>query len=129
MSGIGEGDGPPRRRRRRFSRREFLALGAAGTSVLAFGGVAFGQQQGRTTGVAQADEEEYKGHKIAVKKKKGREEPYVDDMHIDIIRTNGAYRADGYVFDPQPTIKDLAKAMVDAHEELKAKGVEDPGIL
>jgi hypothetical protein len=64
-----------------------------------------------------------------VKKKQGREEPYVDDKHIDTIHTNGAYRADGYVFDPQPTLKDLARAMVDAHEELKAKGVKDPGIL
>ena len=106
-----------------------MALGSAGASALALGGVvAFGQQQSRAAAQA-ADEEQYKGHKIKVKKEKGRQELYVDDDHITTIQTNGAFRAEGYMFDPKADIKSLAKAMVDAHEKLKAKGVKEIGIL
>ncbi len=126
------GGGPPPERRtsRRFSRRELLALGAAGASALTFGGgVAFGQQSRAAAQAADAPEEHYKGHKIKVKEEKGRQELYVDDARITTIQTNGAFRAEGYMFDPQGDIKRLAKAMIDAHEKLKAKGVQTTGIL
>lgn len=114
-------DNGTRSRPRRFSRRKFLALGAVGASALAFGGVAFGQQTG--------EEEQYKSHTIKVQRERGRQELYVDGNRITTIHTNGVYRAESYMFDPRNDIKSLAKAMVDAHEKLKAKGVKDPGVL
>jgi hypothetical protein len=135
MSGNEPSGGPPAQGRpsRRFSRRELIALGAAGALVLGGGGVAFGEQQRRgrkSGGAVQADgEEAYKGRKIKVKKEKGRDELYIDDEHVNIVRTNGAFRAEGYMFDPKDDAKGLAKAMIDAHEKLKAKGIEDPEIF
>jgi hypothetical protein len=105
-------------RPRRFSRRELLIMGAAGTSALAFGGYATGAF-GQTT---EQSSTTYRGRKIVVAKDNGRPELYVDGEHVVTVRNNGSYRSATYAFDWNPSLEVLAKRMIDNEAALSAPG-------
>ena len=107
--------------RGRLTRRQFLALGVAGASALAFGGVAFGQQTG--------EEEQYKGHRIKVERRNGSKELYIDGERVDMYDSSGIYRAADHAFDWGETPSELAKKIINARRAYAARGVRKGLIL
>ena len=94
---------------RRFGRREFLKLGGAGAGAIALGGcsaLAVGQ-------AAAEDAFSYRGSRALVRRRGGRPEILIDGARLETVDSNGAYRAAGFVFSPQPTPGDLARRLVD----------------
>jgi hypothetical protein len=108
---------------RRLNRREFLAAGVASASMLAFGGIAFARSRGSEV----AESARYRNSDIRVVRANGRRELYIDGEHVRTIDTNGVYRADGFVFSPEPTLKDLGMRMIDARRAYTARGVRSGG--
>lgn len=94
---------------RRLSRKEFLALGGVG--VLVLGGL-LGRAQAQPP-TPPGQELLYKGKKIKVEKRGGRPELSIAGKPVMLVDTNGAYRAAGFMFYPQPTPIELGKKMVD----------------
>lgn len=112
MSTEGTSGGP-----RRFSRRDFVILGATGASALAFGTYATGAKT-QTTEQSTS----YRGRKITVTKRNGRPELFVDGEHVVTVHNNGSYRAATYAFDWSPSLEVLAKSMIDNEIALSAPG-------
>mgnify|MGYP001271727233 FL=1 len=102
---------------RRFSRREALALGAAASVLVALGTGARGSsgQEARERVLL------HKGRRIAIRRVRGRRELYIEGEHIRTVHSNGAYRAEGFVFSPSPTLEELAREMVDYRAALQAR--------
>jgi hypothetical protein len=120
MSNGDQSSGPGERR---LNRKEFLAAGVASASILAFGGIAFAQSRGSEV----AESARYRNSDIRVLRTNGRRELYIDGEHIRTIDTNGVYRADGFVFSPEPTLKDLGMRLIDARRAYAARGVRSGG--
>ena len=89
-----------------LSRRRFLALSAAGLIVSALPG-------GRATAATQGEGAfSYRGSEVSVET--GAEPRIVvDGEALEVIDSNGAYRAAGFMYSPQPTIEELARRLVD----------------
>ncbi|QYJ15084.1 hypothetical protein Rxycam_00896 [Rubrobacter xylanophilus DSM 9941] len=102
---------------RRFSRREALALGAAASVLVALGtgvrDVGGREESGRTL--------LHRGRRIRIQRVRGRRELYIEGEHIRTVHSNGAYRAEGFVFSPSPTLEELAREMVDYRAALQAR--------
>ncbi len=126
---------------RKFTRRQILALGAAGAGLVAFSGKASGQSVRRnpTTppragnpdtppprGRVVADLK-YKDSAIRVERARGRSELYVDNEYIRVVNNNGEYRAAGFMFSPEPTPEALGKNIIDARSALAARGMQARG--
>lgn len=120
---------------RSFSRRAFLAAGAAGAALLAsgcnLGTLATAQQPGGTRKDARdsAPNDVYRGSRVRVDRTRHPEKLYIDGRHIPTVRTSGAYLAVGFVFDPKENLEELGRAIVDARQALRdwgAKGVVLP---
>lgn len=124
-----------RRGSRKFTRRDILALGAAGAGLVAFTSKASGQnrrQPSRSTDESPPrgpvkEALEHRGSAIRVERANGRDELYIDDEHIRTLDNTGEYRAAGFMFSPEPTLAGLAKNMVDARIELVARGFRAKG--
>lgn len=97
----------------RVSRRRFLALAAAGVAVAALPGQAALAQSGGP-GV-RAQRFSHEGSAVRIEPASGAEEPEisVDGNSVELIDSNGAYRAAGFMYSPQPTAEDLAKRLVE----------------
>lgn len=95
---------------RRLSRGEFLALGTAGVSALLVGGYA-------ATAVGQSTRDgvmiSYRGRRISVSTAGRTPEVSIDGQRLVVVDSGGAFRAAGYVFEPQQTASDLAKRLID----------------
>ena len=105
-------NGRDRSSREVLSRRRFLGLAAAGVAVAAFPAAgARAQEVGR--------EFSFEGSEINIKPRAG-EEPVieVDGDAVDVIDTNGAYRAADFAYSPQPTPKALAKRLVERRNKI-----------
>lgn len=89
-----------------LSRRRFLALSAAGLIVAALPG---GPAAAATEGARGFS---YRGSEVRVE---AGAEPriMVDGEALEVIDSNGAYRAAGYMYSPHPTLEELAKRVVD----------------
>jgi hypothetical protein len=99
-----------------LSRRDFLVLGGAGASALAFGAlgarVAAGQEEA-------GDAFSYGGSEVIVSWRNGHPLLSIDGEPIMVVDTNGTYRAAGYAFDWSSTPKGLAKKVIDNRNLLK----------
>ncbi|ABG04895.1 Twin-arginine translocation pathway signal [Rubrobacter xylanophilus DSM 9941] len=102
---------------RRFSRREALILGAAASVLVALGTGA----RGSSGHEAREKVLLHKGRRIAIRRVRGRRELYIEGEHIRTVHSNGAYRAEGFVFSPSPTLEELAREMVDYRAALQAR--------
>jgi hypothetical protein len=117
---------------RRFTRRQILALGAAGAGLLAFTGKASSQSrdQGpegpppRGQVVASL---KHRGSDIRVERANGRRELYIDGEHIRTVNNTGEYRAAGFMFSPAPNVEELGRSIVDARAALAARGMQMRG--
>ncbi len=89
-----------------LSRRRFLALSAAGLIVAALPG---GPVAAATEGARGFS---YRGSEVRVE---AGAEPriVVDGEALEVIDSNGAYRAAGFMYSPQPTLEKLAKRLVE----------------
>ncbi|BBL79344.1 hypothetical protein RxyAA322_11980 [Rubrobacter xylanophilus] len=63
----------------------------------------------------------HRGRKIRIQRVRGRRELYIEGEHIRTVHSNGAYRAEGFVFSPSPTLEGLAREMVDYRAALQAR--------
>lgn len=99
-------DGREAKSREGLSRRRFLGLAAAGVAVAVLPATA-----ARAQGVER--EFSFEGSEINVKPRAG-EEPVVeiDGESVEVLDTNGAYRAADFAYSPQPTPDALAKQLV-----------------
>lgn len=93
-------------RREGLSRRRFLGLAASGVAVAVLPATA-----ARAQGTAR--EFTFEGSEISVKPQ-ASEEPVVevDGEPVEVLDTNGAYRAADFAYAPQPTPDALAKRLV-----------------
>ena len=91
---------------RRFSRREFLGLGA-GAGLLASAGYV------GMAGAAPPQQASHRGVGFRVERLNGREELFIDGKRIKTVKNNGAYRAANFMFSPSPNLEDLARKMID----------------
>ena len=89
-----------------LSRRRFLALSAAGLVVSALpGGSATAATEGEQTF-------SYRGSNVRVET--GAEPRIVvDGEALELVDSNGAYRAAGFMYSPQPTPEGLARRLVE----------------
>ncbi len=89
-----------------LSRRRFLALSAAGLIVSALPG-------GRATAATEEESAfSYRGSEVSVET--GAEPRIVvDDEALEVVDSNGAYRAAGFMYSPQQTLEELARRVID----------------
>jgi hypothetical protein len=109
-------DGNTNEQGRPLSRRDFLVLGGAGASVLAFGGYAARTAVGQAAGETFT----YRGKVVVVKKRNGHPEISIDGKQIVTVDTNGTYRAAEYAFDWASTPGELAKKIIDYQKALES---------
>ena len=61
--------------------------------------------------------ETYKGRQIVIGGTPDKPELSIDGKQIFIVRNaSGAYLASGFAFDPQPSVADLARKIIDYHQ-------------
>ena len=94
-----------------LSRRRFLALSAAGLIVAALPG---GPAAAATEGARRFS---YRGSEVRVE---AGAEPriVVDGEVLEVIDSNGAYRAAGFMYSPQATLEELGERLVDNHARI-----------
>ncbi len=92
--------------RRVLTRRAFLAFAGAGIAVAA--------------GIPTAARAEiapkrfsHEGAAVEISGKGGSAEISVDGVGVEVVASNGAYRAAGFMYAPQPTPEGLAKRLVE----------------
>lgn len=107
-------ENPGTQERRRISRREFVGLGVAGAGLVLLPGClpSAGAQQ-RPGGPANSGAVNYRGHAIAVERRNGRPELFIDGERIVTVDTNGAFRAANFMFSPASTRQELARSIID----------------
>ena len=89
-----------------LSRRRFLALSAAGLIVAVLpGGPA-------VAATDRARRFSYRGSEVRVEAG-GEPRILVDGETLEVIDSNGAYRAAGFMYSPQATLEELAKRLLD----------------
>jgi hypothetical protein len=98
---------------RMLTRRAFLTFAGAGIAVAA------GMPTAALAEIA-SKRFSHEGAKveIASKKKGGGLELYIDGRRVEVVDSNGAYRAAGFMYSPQPTPEGLAKRLVDNRARL-----------
>lgn len=91
--------------RRVLTRRAFLALAGAGIAVVA----------GLPTARAEIAPKRFshEGAAVEISGKAGDTEISVDGVGVEVVNSNGAYRAAGFMYSPQPTPEELAKRLVE----------------
>lgn len=98
-----------------MSRGEFLVLGTVGASALLVGGYA-------ATAVGQSARDgatiSYRGRRISVSTAGRTPDVSIDGQRLVVVDGGGAFRAAGYVFEPQETASDLAKRLIDYRIDL-----------
>ncbi len=89
-----------------LTRRAFLTLAGAGIAVAA--GLP-------TAARAQIVPKRfsYEGAVVEIAGERGSIELSVDGEALEVVDSNGAYRAAGFMYSPQPTPEQLAKRLVD----------------
>ena len=91
--------------RRVLTRQAFLALAGAGIAVIA------GLPAARAEIAPKRFSHE--GAALEISGKGGDTEISVDDVGVEVVNSNGAYRAAGFMYSPQPTPEELAKRLVE----------------
>jgi hypothetical protein len=91
--------------RRVLTRRAFLALASAGIAVVA------GLPAARAEIAPKRFSHE--GAAVEISGKGGDTEISVDGRGVEVVNSNGAYRAAGFMYSPQPTAEELAKRLVE----------------
>jgi hypothetical protein len=98
--------------KRMLTRRAFLTLAGAGIAVAA------GMPTAALAEIA-SKRFSHEGAKVEIASKKGGSlELYIDGRRVEVVDSNGAYRAAGFMYSPQPTPEVLAKRLVDNRARL-----------
>jgi hypothetical protein len=92
--------------RRVLTRRAFLALAGAGIAVAA------GLPTAARAQIAPK-RFSYKGAVVQIAGERGSIGISVDGRGLEVVDSNGAYRAAGFMYSPQPTLEELAKRLVE----------------
>ena len=92
--------------RRVLTRRAFLALGGVGIAVAA------GLPTAARAQIAPK-RFSYEGAVVETAGERSGTEISVDGREVEVVDSNGAYRAAGFMYSPQPTPEELAKRLVD----------------
>ncbi len=94
-----------------LTRRAFLALAGAGIAVAA--GLP-------ATARAQIAPKRfsYEGATVEIAPKDSGVQISVDGLRVEVVDSNGAYRAAGFMYSPQPTPEALAKRLVENHHRI-----------
>jgi hypothetical protein len=102
---------------RAFNRRDLLRFGAAGLGMLVAGSLT------NASWAQTSPPQRYRGKAISIERRNGRPELFIDGEQIVTVNNTGAFRAANHMFDPQPTLEDLGKLIVDRRTTLEARGV------
>jgi hypothetical protein len=92
--------------RRVLTRRAFLTLAGAGIAVAA------GLPAPARAQVAPK-RFSYEGAAVEIAPEGSGAQIMVDGQSVEVVDSNGAYRAAGFMYSPQPTIEELARRLVD----------------
>lgn len=92
--------------RRVLTRRAFLTLAGAGIAVAA------GLPSAARAEIAPK-RFSYEGADVEIAPKGSGAEISVDGLGVEVVDSNGAYRAAGFMYSPQPTPEELAKRLVE----------------
>ncbi len=98
-----------------------MALSAAGLGATV-AGVSLPAGAARTQEADAAREISHRGVSVRLETAGGRPRIVLDGKALGVVDTNGAYRAAGFMYSPQPTLEQLARRVVENRGKIAVEG-------
>lgn len=106
-----------------MSRGRFLALSAAGLGATVAGmPLLAGSVRAQEEAAGATREFSHRGVSVRLETAGGRPSIVIDGQTFGVVDTNGAYRAAGFMYSPQPSLERFAQRVVENRDRIAVEG-------